>query len=131
MALNLDSNRSAFASKFSKVAAPVQEKSMLWINIGYQTDVADAEGKPVFVSLARGIALDQIPDQPTNSSNEGFAHLRAAQNDLRDQLLAAAAKLAPGETKIVDVQLQIRRVNEETTVDLSQNPLAKKLFAVE
>lgn len=128
MALNLD--KSAFAAKFNaKAAAPAQEKSQLWLNIGYTAeDAVDASGNPVFVSLARGIALDQIPDQPTNSSNQEFAYLRAAQNDLRDQLLAVAAKLEPGQTTTVTLEVQIRHVNSEPTIDLAKNPLAKKLF---
>ena len=129
MALNLDSNKSAFAKQFAnKGAAPTQEKSELWLNIGYQTDVKDDSGKPVFVSLARGIPLDQVPEQATNSSNEGFAFLRAAQNDLRDQLLAEANKLAPGETAVFTMEVQVRRVNGDPVIDLAKNPLSKKLF---
>lgn len=129
MALNLD--KSAFAAKFNKAVPPAaQEKSQLWLNIGYTAEgVTDSQGQPVFVSLARGIALDQVPDQPTNSSNQEFAYLRAAQNDLRDQLLAVAAKLEPGQTTTVTLEVQIRHVNGEPTIDLEKNPLAKKLFA--
>ncbi|MFP3681450.1 hypothetical protein SB725_30690, partial [Pseudomonas sp. SIMBA_041] len=60
-------------------------KAQFWLNIGF---VAEGTAKPeegkddVFVSLPVGIPLDTMERLKTNSSNEEFAQLQAARNDL-------------------------------------------------
>lgn len=109
---------SLVAAATAASAQTQKPKAQFWLNIGYLTDVKDDQGEDRFVSLASGIALDTMETLPVNSKNVVFAQFQAARNDLRDQLIEAAKKLAPGEMAIIGdtngLQLQIRRVSEET-----------------
>ena len=83
-----------------------------------------------FINLPMGLPLDTMEEVKTNSSNDTFAAMQVAKNDLLKQLLAAAADLAPGAERIVNLQVQMRRVNESSSVALSDptvNPFLKKL----
>lgn len=114
-------------SVFGKEEAPASErpKAQFWLNLGYETD---DEARP-FVSLPQGIALDTQEKEKTNSSNKDYAAFNAAKNNLLDQLLEAAASLAPGESMIVPLQIELRRVNgEQSEVPMDQNKYARKLF---
>lgn len=110
-----------------------EEKSEFWINIGYLAKGAGENGEDIFVALPLGLPLDTQKPLKTNSSNEAFAALQAARNDLWEQLMAVAHELKPGEDRILNadapLQIQIRRVREETTVsvDESKNKFARKL----
>ena len=115
------------------------EKSQFWLNIGYVLDVTridEATGKEfteqLFISLPKGVALDTQEHLSTNSRNEDFANLNGAKNSLLDQLKALAETLAPGETKIMNLQVELRRVNEENTTATKpeHNPFIKKLDLV-
>lgn len=109
------------------------EKSEFWINIGYLAKGAGPEGEDIFVSLPMGLPLDTMKPLKTNSSNEAFAQLQAARNDVWEQLMAIASELKAGEERILNadaaLQIQIRRVREETTVsvDESKNKFVRKL----
>lgn len=115
------------------------EKSQFWLNIGYVLDVTridETTGKEfteqLFISLPKGVALDTQEHLSVNSRNEDFANLNGAKNSLLDQLKALAETLAPGETKIVELQVELRRVNEENTTATKpeHNPFIKKLNLV-
>ena len=86
-----------------------------------------------FVSLPVGIPLDTMEPLPTNSRNADFAAFQAARNNLHDQFMAVAAKLQPGEEKIIGLgdsglALQIRRVNEEAApIAAGNNPFVAAL----
>ncbi|MFP3556443.1 hypothetical protein SB861_37870 [Paraburkholderia sp. SIMBA_049] len=106
-------------------------KAQFWLNIGF---VAEGTAKPeegkddVFVSLPVGIPLDTMERLKTNSSNEEFAQLQAARNDLLDQIMSAAQKLQPGEDMVFTLQAQVRRVKEDKPVAVDQtNKFAAKL----
>jgi hypothetical protein len=109
------------------------EKAEFWINIGYLAKGAGPEGEDIFVSLPMGLPLDTMKPLKTNSSNEAFAELQAARNDVWEQLMAIAKELKPGEERILNadaaLQIQIRRVREEATVsvDEGKNRFVKKL----
>ena len=121
----------------AKAATAVKEdrpKANLWLNIGYSVEVDTAEGvEQRFVSLPVGIPLDTMEPLPTNSRNADFAAFQAARNNLHDQFMAVAAKLQPGEEKIIGLgdsglALQIRRVNQESApVPTEQNPFVAAL----
>lgn len=103
-------------------------KSQFWINIGYDSGVTDEQGNMRFVSLAVGIPLDGQERLPTNSRNHEYAAFQAARNDLYEQIMAAAQTLQPGEEKLLNLQVQLRRINEETAeIDPSTNVFARKL----
>ena len=107
-------------------------KAQFWINIGYVVEVQGEDGvESKFISLPMGIPLDTQEHLPTNSSNEMFRALRAAQNDLLDQLKDVAATLQPGEEKIIgegQLVIQLRRVRAEAApIAANANPLVRKL----
>jgi hypothetical protein len=110
-------------------------KAQFWINIGYsvKVPVVEAGGKPAgeedrFVSLPVGIPLDTQEHLATNSRNEGFTAFQTARNDLLDQIHAAAKALKPGEEKILNLQIQLRRINEDAApIAAADNPFVKKL----
>lgn len=124
-----------FGSRSNQQSSSIDRpKAQIWANFGYQSDFQDEDGTYRFVSLSQGIPLDTIEDLPTNSRNEAFAAFQAARNDLRDQLLEAATKLAPGQAVIVaedpntGLCVQIRRVSEEVTTPTGDsNPFSRKL----
>jgi len=107
-------------------------KAQFWLNIGYQAEEPEEDGSFRFISLPAGIALDTQEPFPTNSRNHAFAELRAAQNQLLDDIMKFARTLKPGEEKILGnaggLQIQIRRVNDDLpTGDVENNRYAKRL----
>lgn len=120
-----------FGSKATGNNAPTPDdrpKAEFWINLGYESDHCNEQGKPLFISLPQGIPLDTQEHLPTNMSNVEFAALRSAQNNLLDQLNDHAKTLAPGEECFVTLQVQIRRVKAPSApINPENNPLIKKL----
>ena len=109
-------------------------KAQFWLNIGYPVTVKTEAGEEQrFVSLPTGIPLDTQEALATNSRNAEFAAFQAARNNLHDQFMAVAAKLQPGEEKIIGLgdsglALQIRRVNVESApVSTEHNPFVAAL----
>lgn len=104
-------------------------KAQYWLNIGYQADgVIEGEDTPRFISLPVGIPLDTMETLPTNSRNQVYALQQAARNDLMAQLIDHAQGLEPGQSTIVNLQIELRRVNEDAgPVDASHSPFARKL----
>lgn len=104
-------------------------KAQYWLNIGYQADgIIEGEDAPRFISLPVGIPLDTMETLPTNSRNQVYALQQAARNDLMSQLIEHAQNLAPGASTIVNLQIELRRVNEDAgPVDASHSPFARKL----
>jgi hypothetical protein len=139
----INSNSSAvstdFAAAFGKkstAATPAADrpKSQFWMNIGYtvQVDVQEngvttgTESK--FVSLPVGIPLDGMQPLPVNSKNEEFAAFQTARNDLLNQLSQVATSLKPGEERIVNLEIQVRRVSAEAApIPSATNPFSRKL----
>lgn len=120
------------ASLSTKAAAATTErvKAQLWANIGYTVEVETTEGKEQrFVNLPFGLPIDTMEMVPTNSSNEVFAALQSAKNDLLKQVIAAGMQMKPGEEKILNLQIQLRRVSEPCAVvnNPDSNPFIKKL----
>lgn len=128
-----------FEHTFGKPQANISSKddrpkAQFWLNIGYPVTVKTEAGEEQrFVSLPTGIPLDTQEALPTNSRNAEFAAFQAARNNLHDQFMAVAAKLQPGEEKIISLgdsglALQIRRVNEESApVSTEHNPFVAAL----
>ena len=102
-----------------------QPKAKVWMNIGYYVAAPTAEDPEAtkFVSLPMGLPIDTMQKVKTNSSNQDFAALRTAQNELLDLLIEAGLTLQPGQDEIVNLQVQLRRVNDEQKpVDPESNP---------
>lgn len=126
MAIN-DFNR-AFGTKNNAAAPAAGErvKSQFWINVGYETDMVDENtGNKRFVSLVQGVPVDGQERLKTNSSNHEYAAFNAARNDLLDQIMEVANKLKPGQETLLNLQIQLRRVNE----DVADAPTADNKFA--
>jgi hypothetical protein len=124
-----------FGSKNQTTAAPTtakadRPKADLWVNIGFPITYEDTKGETQtkFVSLPVGIPLDTIEALPVKGSSEEFRALQAARNDLLEQLIEAGKALQPGEELVIDeLQIQLRRVNEDAVpIKAEDNPLAKK-----
>lgn len=88
-------------------------KAQLWLNIGYSSGVKDEEGNDRFVSLPLGIPLDTQEHLPTTSRNIDYANFQAARNNLLDQIMEAGKALKPGESRLLNLEIQLRRINDE------------------
>lgn len=107
--------------------------SKFWLNIGVVTQVEDAEGNQIdqFVALPWGIALEGQTLLDETASNEAYAFLNQARNDLLAQVLNFARTLKPGQEVILpgDIsgfRIQIRHVREKKAVT-GENPFKVKL----
>ena len=117
----------AFGNKSSS-AKEERPASQFWLNVGYEVQVPNSEGQEEtrFVSLPAGIPLDNIEALPVKGKNADWNMFQSARNELLAALMEAANKLAPGEEQIVNLQIQLRRTNnEEVKVDPATNPFAR------
>ena len=126
--------RPSFAAKAPAAATgTARPKAQIWMNLGYEIQVPNNEGgmETRFINLPMGLPLDTMEEVATTSSNEVFAAMQIAKNDLLKQLLAAAADLPAGGERIVNLQVQMRRVNDvAANVALSDpdvNPFLRKI----
>lgn len=128
MAIDFTKTFGSNKSTGTKPAAETRPKSQFWLNIGYDSGVAGEDGKTKFVSLPAGIPLDGQERLPTNSRNAEFSAFQSARNNLMDQIQAVAEALAPGEEKILNLQIQLRRINDEAAeLPVEQNAFARQL----
>lgn len=110
-------------------AADKPAPAMFWLNIGYHVE-DPATGEQKFVSLPLGIPLDQCTPVKTNSSNADWAAFQAARNDLLEQLIEAGSELKSGEAIGINLEVQLRRVNEEAapTAAKHDNPYVRRVL---
>ena len=128
MALNIDISKPSFAARSNTAGAAgnatERPKATLWLNVGYTVPVVvtntdgSTETREEFISLPMGLAVDTMEPVKTNSSNVQFAALQAAKNELLKQIIAAGQQLAPGQAEVINLQLQLRRVNDEAAIAL-------------
>lgn len=127
---------STFTRNFGAPAnpAPVPPKTervaaKFWLNVGYEVKVQTDEGiEKRFVSLPLGIPLDTQEPFAVTSRNESYSAFQMARNDLLSQIMEIANKLEGGEEKILNLQIQLRRVNSESaTIKSEDNPFSMKL----
>lgn len=106
-------------------------KTMFWLNVGMSLPVPNAETgetEEVFVSLPMGIPLDGLKEQHTSSSNENFRQLVAAKNWLLKTIKDKAESMEAGEAELVNgLEIQLKRVSEETTGSTAGNPLLEMM----
>lgn len=109
-------------------ATEERKKADFWLNIGYQVETEkDGETVQRFISLPTGIPLDTQEHLPIRGNNQDFKNMRSAQNELLDMLKEAAAAMQPGEAQIVNLQIELRRVNGEQAATPSEsNPFSLK-----
>ena len=108
-------------------ATPAKPKATIWLNAGYTTTVVvDGVQEERFVNLPMGMPVDTMELLPTNSRNQEFAQFRMAQNDLLNQIMELGKSMAPGEAKTINLELQLRRVNDDVApVASGNNPFAR------
>lgn len=96
----------------SSTATVVEDKvkSQLWVNVGYSIEV---EGEQVFVSIPMGIPVDSIKELPTNTRNAEFNMLNQARNQLLADIAAASEDLEAGESHVLELEVQLRRIDKE------------------
>lgn len=103
-----------FGSKAPKAstATVVEEKvkSQLWVNVGYSIEV---NGEQVFVSIPMGIPVDSVKELPTNTRNTDFNLLNQARNQLLADIASAAEDLESGESHVLELEVQLRRIDKE------------------
>lgn len=117
-------------------------KAQTWLNVGYVTEVPNKDDasimESVFVSLPVGIPLDTQEGIDLSKIRDArFRDFNGARNELLESVQAEAAKLAPGEEKILTAKgmplaIQLRRVAApaEPASSGEANVFAKpKLFA--
>lgn len=126
----IDFNRTFGKPQVGSVKGAAQQaerpKSRFWLNIGYASGVLDEHGADKFVSLPAGIPLDGQERVNTNSRNAEFAAFQSARNDLLAQIMAVAENLQPGEEKLLQLQVQLRRVNDEAEeIPATQNAFSQ------
>lgn len=135
MANGIDITRPQFPSAATAGAAPKADrpKAQLWINIGYEVEVETTDGakETRFISTPMGMPVDTQEPVASNSSNKLFAAQQAAKNDLLKQLITAGMDLEPGTSKIVNLQVELRRVQAADANSLLNdpdvNPMIRKL----
>ena len=98
----------ALAAKSAIVEEKV--KSQLWVNVGYSIEV---EGESVFISIPMGIPLESVKELVTNTRNVEFNQLNQARNQLLADILAASEDLESGESHVLELEVQLRRIDKE------------------
>ena len=90
-----------------------QPKANYWLNVGYYAGEGEERR---FVSLPVGIPVDTQEALRVSGQNQDFNNFNGARNELLDALKAAAGELPPGGETLVNLQIQLRRVNDEVVV---------------
>lgn len=98
-------------------------KAKLWLNIGYE-----AGGK--FINLPVGLPVDNMDPADVRGQNVDWIKQRSAQNALLDAVKKHGFSLQPGEEQTLQLEVRIRRVNEEREVPQNENEYAVDLSAL-
>lgn len=135
MAINFNALRSRSISAAPTTGTKEERpKSEYWVNVGYSVEVEyleDGEKRTAqeFVSLPIGLPIGPEMKKKPQGSDPIFLAKQTARNELLEQLLAHAAEtLKPGETKIVDLQVEIRRIKgEPEAIKTEDNAFSRKV----
>lgn len=121
----------ASAAKGDKSDKP---QAQFWLNIGYPVDlVYDGPNGTVetvtrFTSLPYGLPLDTMSKLDVRKGSDEYIMARTASNDLHDAVMAAVADMEPGEARILNLQIEVRRVKEDAAViPTDKNPFVKQI----
>lgn len=116
---DLGNNLPSAADQASKEDRP---QAKFWLNVGYEVSVKDSDGveSTRFISLPIGLPLDTQQHKTSRGTGE-VAQIISAGNDLLDELVKAAQAIPPGETQLVNLQIQIRHVKPENAVVSGSN----------
>lgn len=127
----------AFASAVSHLAAgkaeaPAAEeraKSQLWANIGLTAKGAGQEGEDVFISLPYGVPVDTMTPSTVPTKPGYGRNMFNAKNALLTELQAMGADLKPGESIVVQLEVQLQRINDVAAAEATdaENPLLQAI----
>ena len=84
----------------------------VWLNIGFISEYKDENGKNIFISLPKGIALDTMPDVKVGNKDSDYNSILQTKNDLKAMLLKAAESMAPGERQVINLSVELYKVSE-------------------
>lgn len=107
----------ALGNNDTPAASDEYVKAQVWLNVGVTLPVVNAEGKTeeVFTSIPSGVPLDTMEAMTARGNNVVNNQKVEAGNHVMHMLQELAENLAPGETQIVDLQVEMRRVNTQGT----------------
>ena len=89
-------------------SADKKPKAKVWLNIGYTAPNGE------FVALPLGCPLDtQSKLDVPKTGGADFINKRIAQNALLEMVKAAGYEVAPGETRMLNLEIQIRATKPE------------------
>lgn len=104
----------AFISNSKRSITTNEERvnAKVWLNIGFISEYKDEDGKNVFISLPKGIALDTMADVKVGNKDSEYNNILQTKNDLKAMLLKAAEGMQPGERQVINLQVEIYKVAE-------------------
>lgn len=104
----------------AQAAVPADKiKTEFWINIGWETDEQDEQGRNIFVAMPGGIPLESIKPKPLKGKGV-YLEMLEAGNAILEDVFTMAGKLNPGEAVIISsgkesgqLSIELRRIGAE------------------
>ena len=115
--------------------APAQENTVifepseLWLNVGFYVENPNT-GEEQFVSLSRGIPLDNLEEDIVTRPDTDFGQMLLARNQVLRDLKEAGKKIEKGSViKLPSLQVELRRKKESVveSTDLSKNMFYRRI----
>lgn len=115
--------------------APAQENtaifepSELWLNVGFYVENPNT-GEEQFVSLSRGIPLDNLEEDIVTRPDTDFGQMLLARNQVLRDLKEAGKKIEKGSIiKLPSLQVELRRKKDSVveSTDLSKNMFYRRI----
>lgn len=106
------------------------EPAELWINVGFYVENPQT-GEEQFVSLARGIPLDNLEPDLVTRPDTDYGQMLLARNQILEDLKKAGMALEKGTSrKLPTLSVELRRKKEAVveTADLSKNMFYRKVI---
>lgn len=124
-----NAGQNAAASAAAKTDRP---QSQVWANIGVMVKGGGPDGEDTFVSLPYGVPIDTMEPSKVPTKAGPGRDLFMAKNALLAQIQKFAESLPPGGHQILNLQIQLQRVNSEEAAAQSdsENPLLKAIMGV-
>lgn len=100
-------------------------KSEMWLNVGVVLKGAGEDGEDIFVSLPKGIPLDDLVATDARGNNIKMIHLTQAKNALLAAVQKRAGMLDPGSrTTMPELSVEVYRSGKPDSVGTAnENPL--------
>lgn len=111
----------AVATNSNATTKDDRPKAQLWLNIGYDSNEVDEDGKPIFISPI-GVPVDTHKRREPSGKSSKYNDMISAGNELLDFLEKAGFELEPGEATKVNLQIELRRTAEAVVSTRNENP---------